>query len=113
VILVEVQPIGSRPTQIVSPPPHGWPDLRYVYHSDARIDTQIGKVDQTFYDQDSMIRTMELILGLKSLNQFGASSIPVLYALRINQISRLMVLCGALHSQTLNSLPHSHQAFSH
>ncbi len=42
--------------------------------------TQTGKVDHTFYDQDSMIRTMELILGLKPMNQFDASAIPMLNA---------------------------------
>jgi YVTN family beta-propeller protein len=40
--------------------------------------TQTGKVDSTFYDQDSMIRTMELILGLKPLNQYDGSAIPML-----------------------------------
>lgn len=42
--------------------------------------TQTGKVDHTFYDQDSMIRTMEMILGMKPLTQFDASAIPMLNA---------------------------------
>lgn len=40
--------------------------------------TQTGKVDSTFYDQDSMNRTMEMILGMQPLNQFDASAIPML-----------------------------------
>ncbi|MDP4170922.1 MAG: bifunctional YncE family protein/alkaline phosphatase family protein [Bacillota bacterium] len=40
--------------------------------------TQTAKVDSTFYDQDSMNRTMEMILGLKPLNQNDGSAIPML-----------------------------------
>ncbi|MCZ8517828.1 bifunctional YncE family protein/alkaline phosphatase family protein [Paenibacillus filicis] len=40
--------------------------------------TQKGSVDSTLYDQDSMIRTMEMILGMKPLNQYDASAIPML-----------------------------------
>ncbi|WCK55228.1 bifunctional YncE family protein/alkaline phosphatase family protein [Aneurinibacillus sp. Ricciae_BoGa-3] len=40
--------------------------------------TQTGKVDSTFYDQDSMNRTMEMILGMHPLNQFDGSAIPML-----------------------------------
>ncbi|MFY4777441.1 glutaminyl-peptide cyclotransferase [Metabacillus sp. RGM 3146] len=39
--------------------------------------TQIGKVDSTFYDTPSVLRTMELILGLKPMTQFEAASIPM------------------------------------
>ncbi len=39
--------------------------------------TQTGKVDSTFYDTTSMIRTMELILGMKPMSQYDASSIPM------------------------------------
>jgi hypothetical protein len=40
--------------------------------------TQTGKVDSTFYDQDSMLRTMELIVGIKPMTQFDASAVPML-----------------------------------
>lgn len=40
--------------------------------------TQAGKVDSTFYDQMSMYRTIEMILGLKPMTQFDASAIPML-----------------------------------
>ncbi|WP_052947942.1 bifunctional YncE family protein/alkaline phosphatase family protein [Aneurinibacillus tyrosinisolvens] len=40
--------------------------------------TQIGKVDSTFYDTPSMLRTMELILGLQPMTQFEAASIPMI-----------------------------------
>lgn len=39
--------------------------------------TQTGKVDSTFYDTASMLRTMELILGLKPMTQFEAAAIPM------------------------------------
>jgi YVTN family beta-propeller protein len=39
--------------------------------------TQTVKVDSTFYDTTSMIRTMELILGMEPMTQFDASSIPM------------------------------------
>lgn len=39
--------------------------------------TQTGKLDSTFYDTTSMIRTMELILGMKPMTQYDASSIPM------------------------------------
>lgn len=39
--------------------------------------TQTGKLDSTFYDTTSMIRTMELILGMKPMSQYDASSIPM------------------------------------
>ncbi|MCJ8010097.1 bifunctional YncE family protein/alkaline phosphatase family protein [Lederbergia wuyishanensis] len=39
--------------------------------------TQTGKLDSTFYDTTSMLRTMELILGMKPMTQFDASSIPM------------------------------------
>jgi YVTN family beta-propeller protein len=42
--------------------------------------TQKGTVDSTLYDQVSMIRTIELILGMKPMNQFDASAIPMLNA---------------------------------
>lgn len=42
--------------------------------------TQKGRVDSTLYDQVSMIRTIELILGMKPMNQFDASAIPMLNA---------------------------------
>jgi YVTN family beta-propeller protein len=39
--------------------------------------TQTGKVDSTFYDTTSMLRSMELILGMKPMSQFDASAIPM------------------------------------
>jgi YVTN family beta-propeller protein len=39
--------------------------------------TQTGKVDSTFYSTVSMLRTMELILGLKPMTQFDAAAIPM------------------------------------
>ncbi|MBM7646635.1 YVTN family beta-propeller protein [Scopulibacillus daqui] len=42
--------------------------------------TQTGKVDSTFYDTASMIHTMELILGMKPMTQYDASSIPMFRA---------------------------------
>jgi YVTN family beta-propeller protein len=42
--------------------------------------TQTGKVDSTFYDTTSMIHSMELILGMKPMSQFDASSIPMVNA---------------------------------
>ncbi|MED1204388.1 bifunctional YncE family protein/alkaline phosphatase family protein [Heyndrickxia acidicola] len=39
--------------------------------------TQTGKVDSTFYDTTSMIRSMELILGMKPMSQFDASAVPM------------------------------------
>lgn len=39
--------------------------------------TQTGKVDSVFYDTASMIRTMELVLGMKPMSQFDAASIPM------------------------------------
>jgi phospholipase C len=40
--------------------------------------TQIGKVDSTLYSTVSMLRTMELIVGLKPLTQFDAAATPML-----------------------------------
>jgi hypothetical protein len=40
--------------------------------------TQHGKVDSTFYSTVSMLRTMELIIGLPPLTQFDAAAIPML-----------------------------------
>ncbi|MCZ8513867.1 bifunctional YncE family protein/alkaline phosphatase family protein [Paenibacillus filicis] len=42
--------------------------------------TQTGKVDSTFYDQMSMYRSIENILGMKPMTQFDASAIPMLNA---------------------------------
>lgn len=39
--------------------------------------TQTGKVDSTFYDQASMLRTIELILDMKPMTQFDASATPM------------------------------------
>jgi YVTN family beta-propeller protein len=42
--------------------------------------TQTGKLDSTFYDTNSMLRTMELILGMKPMSQFDAAAAPMLNA---------------------------------
>ncbi|MDR7073102.1 bifunctional YncE family protein/alkaline phosphatase family protein [Fictibacillus barbaricus] len=39
--------------------------------------TQISKVDSTFYDTPSVLRTMELILGLKPMTQYESAAIPL------------------------------------
>jgi hypothetical protein len=39
--------------------------------------TQLGTVDSTFYSSVSMLRTMELILGLSPLTQFDAAANPM------------------------------------
>jgi YVTN family beta-propeller protein len=40
--------------------------------------TQTGKVDSTFYSQVSMLRTMELIVGLGPMTQYDAAATPML-----------------------------------
>ncbi|TNC23543.1 bifunctional YncE family protein/alkaline phosphatase family protein [Amycolatopsis alkalitolerans] len=42
--------------------------------------TRTGKVDSTFYNTASMLRTMELILGIKPLTQFDAFATPMVGA---------------------------------
>jgi YVTN family beta-propeller protein len=42
--------------------------------------THTGKVDSTFYSTASMLRTMELIIGLRPLTQFDAYATPMLAA---------------------------------
>jgi hypothetical protein len=44
--------------------------------------TQHGRVDSTLYSTASMLRTMELILGLKPMSQFDAAAQPMYYAFR-------------------------------
>ncbi|MBT2700750.1 bifunctional YncE family protein/alkaline phosphatase family protein [Bacillus sp. ISL-40] len=39
--------------------------------------TQTGRVDSTMYDTTSMLRTMEMILGMKPMTQFDASAVPM------------------------------------
>ncbi|WP_161798252.1 bifunctional YncE family protein/alkaline phosphatase family protein [Aneurinibacillus tyrosinisolvens] len=39
--------------------------------------TQTGKVDSTFYTTSSMLRTMELIMGIAPMTQFDASATPM------------------------------------
>ncbi|GHO87412.1 hypothetical protein KSZ_54180 [Dictyobacter formicarum] len=56
------------------------PDHVDAHRSEALVIspyTQIGKVDSTFYDTASMLRTMELILGIKPLTQFDSSAMPM------------------------------------
>ncbi|MBR8834742.1 MAG: hypothetical protein DSM106950_12065 [Stigonema ocellatum SAG 48.90 = DSM 106950] len=40
--------------------------------------TQTGKVDSSFYDTSSMLRTIELIVGISPLTQFDAAATPML-----------------------------------
>lgn len=40
--------------------------------------TRTGRVDSTFYSTASMLRTMELIVGLRPLTQFDAYATPML-----------------------------------
>jgi YVTN family beta-propeller protein len=40
--------------------------------------TQTGKVDSTFYTTSSMLRTMELIVGIRPMTQFDASATPMI-----------------------------------
>jgi YVTN family beta-propeller protein len=40
--------------------------------------TQTGKVDSTLYDTTSMLRTMEMILGMKPMTQYDASAVPMI-----------------------------------
>jgi YVTN family beta-propeller protein len=40
--------------------------------------TRTGKVDSTFYNTASMLRTMELIVGIKPLTQFDAYATPMI-----------------------------------
>ncbi|HEX4645555.1 MAG TPA: bifunctional YncE family protein/alkaline phosphatase family protein [Verrucomicrobiae bacterium] len=42
--------------------------------------TRSGKVDSTMYSTSSMLRTMELILGLKPMTQFDAAATPMFKA---------------------------------
>lgn len=42
--------------------------------------TQTGKVDSTFYDTASMLKTIEMILGMKPMTQFDAEATPMLNA---------------------------------
>lgn len=40
--------------------------------------TQTAKVDSTFYDTSAMIKTMEMILGMKPMTQYDAAATPML-----------------------------------
>jgi YVTN family beta-propeller protein len=42
--------------------------------------TQIGKVDSHFYSQVSMLRTMELFLGVQPMSQYDAAALPMIYS---------------------------------
>src|SRR5205823_1767225 len=42
--------------------------------------TQHGKVDSAMYSTSSMLRTMELILGLQPMSQFDAAARPMFHA---------------------------------
>lgn len=66
---------------VVEDDPQAGPDHVDAHRTEALVIspyTQKGTVDSTLYDQDSMIRTMEMILGMKPMNQFDASAVPML-----------------------------------
>ncbi|MDQ4504215.1 beta-propeller fold lactonase family protein [Sinomonas sp. ASV322] len=42
--------------------------------------TQTGSVDSHFYSQVSMLRTMELFLGVKPMSQYDAAALPMIYS---------------------------------
>ncbi|OIK10874.1 hypothetical protein BIV60_19615 [Bacillus sp. MUM 116] len=42
--------------------------------------TQIGKVDSHFYSQVSMLRTMELFLGIEPMTQYDAAALPMIWS---------------------------------
>ena len=42
--------------------------------------TKRGSVDSTMYSTSSMLRTMELILGLRPMSQFDAAAMPMYYS---------------------------------
>lgn len=42
--------------------------------------TQTGRVDSHFYSQASMLRTMELFLGIQPMSQFDAAALPMIYS---------------------------------
>jgi YVTN family beta-propeller protein len=44
--------------------------------------SQLGRVDSTFYSTVSMLRTMELVVGLRPLTQFDAAATPMLNSFR-------------------------------
>jgi YVTN family beta-propeller protein len=42
--------------------------------------TQIGKIDSHFYSQVSILRTMELFLGVEPMSQFDAAAVPMIWS---------------------------------
>lgn len=42
--------------------------------------TQTGKVDSHFYSQVSMLRTMELFLGIEPMSQYDAAAMPLIWS---------------------------------
>ena len=46
--------------------------------------TKSGLVDSTMYSTSSMLRTMELILGLKPMSQFDAAAHPMFHSFQTN-----------------------------
>lgn len=42
--------------------------------------TQTGRVDSHFYSQVSMLRTMELFLGIQPMSQFDAAAVPMIWS---------------------------------
>jgi YVTN family beta-propeller protein len=42
--------------------------------------TQTGKVDSHFYSQVSMLRTMELFLGIEPMSQYDAAAVPMIWS---------------------------------
>jgi hypothetical protein len=46
--------------------------------------TQTGAVDSTFYSTASMLRTIELLVGITPLTQFDAFATPMIHAFNVN-----------------------------
>ena len=53
--------------------------------------TQTGKVDSTFYSTVSMLRTMEMILGVDPMTQFDAAAPPDVRELRLDAERRSLL----------------------
>ncbi|MCZ8516925.1 bifunctional YncE family protein/alkaline phosphatase family protein [Paenibacillus filicis] len=68
---------------VVEDDPQDGPDHVSASRTEALVIspyTQTGKVDSTLYSQVSMVRTVEMILGMKPMTQFDAAAIPMLNA---------------------------------
>jgi hypothetical protein len=64
--------------------------------------TQHGRVDSTFYSTVSMLRTMELIVGLRPMTQFDAAATPMLNA--FDPVPNLTPYTAVVPSQPLTQV---------